>query len=78
MAKITQSLTTTTGRAFTGEESELLAALIYKRFGYELPAAAAAWRRLLGNSCTDQQFSDLANLGRRAVQIVTASTRGTP
>lgn len=60
MAHNIQTITTTAGEPFTGEESALLAALIYKRFGYDHAAAAAAWCRLLGNSCTDTQFMELA------------------
>ena len=56
------AVTTTAGEQFTGEESVLLAFLVLKRFGYEQTAAAAAWRRLLQNSCEDEQFMVLTRL----------------
>lgn len=52
------------GQPFTGRDSALLAALVLRRFGNDLPAAAAAWRRLLGNSCAEGQFAALAAAGR--------------
>jgi hypothetical protein len=58
------AVTTTTGRRFSGEKTARLAALIYERFGYETPAAASAWRRMLGNTCTDADFVQLAQLGQ--------------
>jgi hypothetical protein len=62
------TVTAVGGEKFTGEESALMAALIYKRFGWELPAAAAAWRRLLGNSCSDEEFADLAGFAAAKVR----------
>lgn len=53
------TITTTAGESFTWEEHKSLARLVYKRFGRNLEAAAAAWRRLLENSC---QVSDFARL----------------
>ena len=50
---------TTAGETFTKSESQEMARLIYKRFGKELSAAAAAWRRLLQNNCSDHQFASL-------------------
>ena len=52
-------VTTTAREPFTEEDSRELARLILRRFGYELEAAAKAWRRMLGNSCDDYQFLDL-------------------
>lgn len=57
------------GEDFTGDESAALCALILKRFGYELAPAAAAYRRLLGNSCPDEDFRVLASAGRLRVKI---------
>ena len=37
----------------------MLATLVYKRFGNDLPLAANAWRRMLGNNCSDVQFESL-------------------
>ena len=48
---------------FSGQETVQLAALIYKRFGRDKEAAAAAWRRLLGNTCSDAQFLEIAYAG---------------
>lgn len=44
---------------FSGQDSCNLAWLIYRRFGRDMAAAASAWRRLLGNSCSDSQFAEL-------------------
>jgi hypothetical protein len=59
---------TTTGETFTGEEHAQLAALLLKRFGWDVPAAAAAWRRMLGNSSSDGQFETLAYFAVPAVR----------
>lgn len=50
---------TTAGEVFSGENTELMALLIYKRFGRDQEAATAAWRRLLGNSATTDDFMKL-------------------
>lgn len=55
---------TPTDKQFSISEHELLAGLILKRFGWDLASAAAAWRRMLQNTCTDAQFEKLAT-GRR-------------
>lgn len=52
---------TTANETFTGAESAQLAALIFKRFGRNEETAAAAWRRLLQNNCTTDQFMALVN-----------------
>lgn len=67
----TLGVTTTNGERFTGEETVLLAALINKRFGYDKEQAAAAWRRMLGNSCPDEDFAELASFGRHHVTYQT-------
>lgn len=59
-----QPITTTAGEVFTARDSAMLAAIILRRFGYDNAAAAAAYRRLLGNSCPDEDFAMLANEGR--------------
>lgn len=51
---------TTAREEFTSTETRQLAALTLKRFGWDNAAAAAAWRRMLGNSCTDEQFAQIA------------------
>jgi hypothetical protein len=56
-------VTTTNHERFSGEEHALMAALIWKRFGYDTTVAAAAWRRLLENSCGDPEFEALAQCG---------------
>jgi hypothetical protein len=50
---------TTSGEVFTGEESKLLARLVYKRFGNNLPLSVSVWRRILQNSCTEDDFKKL-------------------
>ncbi len=37
------------------------AALVLRRFGGEIEAAASAWRRMLGNGCSDADFVKLAS-----------------
>ena len=62
------NITTTSSETFTLRDSQQMAAMILRRFGYEQAAAAAAWRRLLGNSCPDEDFMALANEGLRLVR----------
>jgi hypothetical protein len=57
-----QDIHTTAKEIFSALESTQLARLIYKRFGRDIPAAADAWRRLLQNNCTDNQFIELLQL----------------
>jgi len=57
------SLTTTSGRLFTSLESVDLARLVFKRFGDNPEEAAAAWRRLLQNSATVEDFMSLVEHG---------------
>ena len=52
---------TTAGHPFTWGEHVLLARMIYKRFGNDANAAAAAWRRMLGNNATVAEFMRLVN-----------------
>lgn len=52
-------VTTTANEVFSGENTELLALLVFKRFGRDQEAATAAWRRLLGNSATTADFMQL-------------------
>lgn len=63
---IIHEITTTAGERFTVEEHCQLAALLWKRFGWEDEAAAAAWRRMLGNGCSTEDFVAIAReaLGR--------------
>ena len=53
------SVTTTSGQRFTDGETRTFARLLFKRFGYELGAAAAAWGRMLGNSTDAASFRRL-------------------
>jgi len=53
------NITTTSKETFTHGHACDLAWMIYLRFGRDMPSAAAAWRRLLQNNCTDAQFADL-------------------
>ena len=54
--------TTNGGEPFTGRDSAILAYLVLRRFGRDVEAAAA-WRRMLGNSCSDTDFAGLAAIG---------------
>lgn len=55
---------TTNGNPFTGVESAHMAYLVAKRFGFDYDAAAAAWRRMLENSCPTHQFEELVRAHR--------------
>lgn len=55
---------TTSGEIFTAEESCALAKMIYKRYGYDVKSAAAAWRRMLQNSCPDDMFEKMVRTSR--------------
>lgn len=59
---------TTNNESFELAESELMAALVYKRFGRSIAPAAEAWRRLLQNNCTDDQFMQLVYDGIQRVE----------
>ena len=56
-----QQVTTTNKEVFSVDESAELARLVFKRFGRDEEVATAAWRRMLGNSCTVSQFRQLVN-----------------
>jgi hypothetical protein len=60
-----QDITTTAKEVFTVNMSCQLAMLIHKRFGWDNEAAASAWRRLLQNSCSTEEFVEMATMGRR-------------
>lgn len=61
MRKKDLTVRTTAGEKFTNGDHYALAHLVYRRFGRDLRAAAAAWRRLLQNSCPDEDFRALVN-----------------
>lgn len=54
------TITTTFGTEFDIEDTQLLAMLILNRFGNDYSSAAHAWRRLLQNSCSENDFKFLA------------------
>lgn len=56
------NIRTTNGKTFTAEDHYALARLIYKRFGCDPEAAVAAWRRLLQNNATTEDFLQLVNV----------------
>lgn len=51
--------TTTAGTEFSSTEAIDLARLVYKRFGNDMEAACAAWRRMLQNQCPVEDFAEL-------------------
>lgn len=53
------SIKTTAGEEFTVEQHGELARMIYVRFGRNYPTAHAAWKRLMQNNCTLQEFIGL-------------------
>jgi len=70
------TVTTTAGESFTGEDSKQLARLIYRRLGRDMHVAANAWRRMLQNDCSDEQFSVLVgDIGASAESLLTAEER---
>lgn len=62
------SVTTTAGERFTGQEHAQLAALVFKRFGWDVEQATAAWSRMLGSNVTAEQFQTLAGFAAAAVR----------
>jgi hypothetical protein len=56
---MSKDIITTCGERFTEANSRELARLVFVRFGRDSAAALSAWRRLLQNSCTLDQFFDL-------------------
>jgi hypothetical protein len=56
-------VTTTDGTIFTPVDHVDLARLIYKRFGHNPEAATEAWRRMLQNSATVEDFMGLVEYG---------------
>lgn len=59
------AVVTTNGEGFSEQDHADMAWLVYRRFGRDGIAAAAAWRRLLQNNCTDAQFRELMLKGER-------------
>lgn len=66
----TINITTTAGETFTGTDSELLAVLIWRRFGRDDEAAAAAWRRMLGNGCSTTEFMLMVSRGKEQTKCM--------
>ena len=58
------TVTTTNGSEFTGQDSADMARLVYRRFGCNLKAACAVWRRMLQNNCPEADFAALVTRGR--------------
>lgn len=56
------TVTTTAGEKFDTVRSRRLAWDVFERFGYDLDAAAAAWRRLMENGTTPHHFAQLLGL----------------
>lgn len=56
---MSNSITTTARQEFTDNDHRQLALLVCRRFGWDLEGATAAWRRMLQNSCTEEQFLEL-------------------
>jgi hypothetical protein len=50
---------TTNGKIFTQAQSAEMAKLVFLRFGEDLESATLAWRRMLQNSCSINQFAEL-------------------
>lgn len=53
------TITTTARETFTDEDTRAMARLVFKRFGRDIGAATAAWRRMLQNSATESDFAKL-------------------
>jgi hypothetical protein len=56
---MSKTITTTARQKFTEDDHRQLALLVCRRFGWDLEAATAAWRRMLQNSCEEGQFLEL-------------------
>jgi len=57
------TVTTTTGRHFTGLEHCMLAYAVYKRFGFDKEAALAAWGRMMQSTPDEENFEILITFG---------------
>ena len=55
------TITTTDRTKFVATDHYDLARLVFKRFGHDPEAGAAAWRRMLQNSATVEDFMGLIN-----------------
>ena len=66
-------VTTANGERFSTEQSADLAYMVYRRFGRNIPAAVAAWRRLLENNCDDVHFEALLALSMSEKDLVDVS-----
>lgn len=53
------------GCVFTYKDHAALAFLIWRRWGRDMAAGAVAWRRLLQNDCSDEDYAALVKLGFR-------------
>ena len=62
---MSKNITTVDGNEFTEGHSAVLAFMVWKRWGQDTTGAAAAWRRLLQNSCPDSEFEALVTQGRQ-------------
>jgi hypothetical protein len=60
---------TTDGKLFTYQEHGKLAELIYRRWGSNLSAATAAYRRLMQNGCTEHDFQMLLDAAREEGEL---------
>ncbi len=56
------TITTTDRTKFVATDLYDLARLVFKRFGHNPEEATAAWRRMLQNSATVQDFMRLVNV----------------
>lgn len=54
-----QSINTSDGDVFSEEDTRDLAKLVYKRFGKNLGDATNAWKRMLGNNCSERDFGKM-------------------
>lgn len=57
------STITTAGETFTDDSYFRMAWLVYVRFGRSIKSGADAWRRMLQNCCTNDDFEEMVNKG---------------
>ena len=57
------SITTTAGEEFSGDQHAELALLVYIRWGRAVGAAHSAWKRLFQNNCSLRSFDALLQQG---------------
>lgn len=64
------SVETTAKEVFSGCESAVMAFLIYKRFGRNVPLSHRKWMQLLQNNCEAKDFWMLVETGENLYNVL--------